>query len=74
MKHSYKNKKVKKSSIMSFRRRKTVKFNKNSKSNKDRQNDKDELRKTQKSKKSSKSKQNLKINTPPNTLDASSPP
>jgi hypothetical protein len=44
------------------------------KSGKAKQNGKEELRKAPKSKKSSKSKQNLKINTPPNTLNANSPP
>jgi hypothetical protein len=38
------------------------------------QNGKEELEKAQKSKKSSKSTQKLKINTLPNTLNASSPP
>jgi hypothetical protein len=50
------------------------------KSDKAKQNDKEELGKAQKSKKSSnegkssKSAQKLKINIPPNTLNASSPP
>jgi hypothetical protein len=44
------------------------------KSGKAKQNGKKELRKAQKSKKSSKSTQKLKVNTLPNTLNASSPP
>jgi hypothetical protein len=44
------------------------------KRDKAKQNSKEELRKALKSKKSSKSTQKLKINTPPNTLNASSPP
>jgi hypothetical protein len=44
------------------------------KSGKTKQNGKEELRKDQKSKKYSKTKQKLKINTPPNTLNASSSP
>jgi hypothetical protein len=44
------------------------------KSGKAKQNDKKELREAQKSKKSSNSTQKLKLNTPPNTLNASSPP
>jgi hypothetical protein len=44
------------------------------KSAKAKQNGKKELGKAHKSKKSSKSTQNLKINTPPLTLNASSPP
>jgi hypothetical protein len=43
------------------------------KSGKAKKNGKEKLGKTQKSKKSSRSKQKLKINTPPNTLNASSP-
>jgi hypothetical protein len=43
------------------------------KSGKAKKNGKEELGKAQKSKKSSKSAQKLKINTPPNTLNASSP-
>jgi hypothetical protein len=43
------------------------------KSGKAKQNGKKDLRKGQKNKKSSKSTQKLKINTPPNTLNASSP-
>jgi hypothetical protein len=59
---------------MSSRRRKTAKANKWNEKRQAKQNGKEELRKAPKSKKSSKSKQNLKINTPPNTLNASSPP
>jgi hypothetical protein len=44
------------------------------KSGKAKQNGKEELIKAQKSKKNSKSTQKLKINTPPNTLNACSPP
>jgi hypothetical protein len=49
------------------------------KSGKAKQNDKEELRKAQKNKKSPKRKQKLKMDTPlkstpPNTLNASSPP
>jgi hypothetical protein len=55
------------------------KLTKVKKSGKAKQNGKKELRKAQKSKKSSKSTQKLNINTPlkstpPNTLNASSPP
>jgi hypothetical protein len=68
--------KAKKSSRMPSRRRKTTKANKR---HEKRQNDKEELRKAQKSKKRTKPKQKLKINTPlkstpPNTLNACSPP
>jgi hypothetical protein len=44
------------------------------KSGKAKQNGKEELRKAQKNRKSLKPKQKLKISTPPNTLNASSPP
>jgi hypothetical protein len=52
---------------MSSRRRKTAK------ASKAKQNGKEELEKAQTSKQSSKSAQKLKINTPPNTLNVSSP-
>jgi hypothetical protein len=44
------------------------------KSGKAKQNGKEELGKAQKCKKNSKSKLKLKIHTPPNPLNASSPP
>jgi ATPase subunit of ABC transporter with duplicated ATPase domains len=68
MKHSYKTQKAKKSSRRSSRRRKTAKVN-----------NKQEKRQSQakwqtRARKSSKEQEKLKINTPPNTLNTSSPP
>jgi hypothetical protein len=72
--------KAKKSSRRSSRRGKPQKPTKGKKSGKAKQNGKEELGNAQQSKKrsnqgkSSISAQKLKINTPPNTLNASSPP
>jgi hypothetical protein len=73
MKHRKKTQKPRKAQEGHLEEGKPQKLIKDKKSDKAKQNGKEELRKTQKSKKSSKSTLPLK-STPPNTLNANSPP
>jgi CRISPR/Cas system-associated protein Cas10 (large subunit of type III CRISPR-Cas system) len=67
-------KKLRKAQEGHLKEGKSQKPTKDIKSGKAKQNDREELRKAKKSKKSLKSGQKLKINTPLNTLNASSSP